>query len=305
MKRFSGYYAALLTPFSKDDSIAEDALGRLVRRNLECGLTGLYVGGSTGESFLQSPEERARVLAVVAEAGGGDGTLVAHVGDTNPAVSFRLAREAERLGYDAVSAVPPFYYGYSGQELREHYRRLAGATELPFLIYNFPALSGVRFSADELADILELPNVVGVKNTCADFHGFERLRRRCPDKTLLHGFDETLLAGLALGADGAIGSTYNVQGKTALALGAAASAGETGRAQTLQYEMNALIDVLLAHGVLRSLKYMLTALDLPMGDCRPPFSPLDAAARASLDRAVDTYLRGSDKPAGGVATAGE
>jgi len=286
-----GFYAALPTPFTADGARThEDALGRLVRRNLDAGLAGLYVGGSTGEAFLMSEEERARVLAVAAEAAAGQGTLIAHVGDPDPELSARLALAAERLGYHAISAVPPFYYRYSFAEIAAHYAWLAGRTGLPFLIYNFPDLSGVRWSAGELAELLALPGVVGVKNTCADLHAFERLRAAAPEKVLLHGFDETLLAGLAMGADGGIGSTYNLQPARILELAAAQAEGRSERARALQAEANGLIDAMLAAGVMPALKYLLELEGLAMGPCRRPFQPLADDARRALDEAATRYL---------------
>lgn len=306
MTAFSGFYAALPTPFSDDGSrVADDRLGRLVAHDLDQGLTGLYVGGSTGECYLLTQAERVRVFEVVAEAAAGRGLRIAQVGDLNPDVSIALARAAARLGYDAVSAVPPFYFPYRFAEIRDHYARLAAATDRPFLVYNFPALTSVRLSAEQLAQLLDLPNVVGVKNTCGDTYAFEQLRRRVPDATLLAGYDESLLPGLALGADGGIGSTYNVQGARAVAMGAAVTAGRMERARAIQGEMNAVIDVLVKHSVFPALKYLLGCLGLPMGPCRPPFRPLDAAARAEIAALADGLAaadRPSDPP---LAEAGE
>ncbi|WP_295811228.1 N-acetylneuraminate lyase [uncultured Nitratireductor sp.] len=291
MTDFSGYYAALLTPFSPDGSaIRDDVLARLVRRNVDAGLTGLYVGGSTGEAFLMCVEERIRLMAVASEAAGRACVLIAHIGDLNPAVSLQLAKQAQNLGYDAVSAVPPFYYGYSFAELKAHYAELAQATALPFVIYNFPALTGVRLSSVQLAELLELPGIVGIKNTCGDHYALEQLRRLSPDRVILNGFDETLLAGMSLGTDGGIGSTYNVQADKVLKLAASFAEGDVEEARRIQAAMNGFIDVITHHGVLPSLKFVLGLQGLEMGDCRPPFLPLSSGAKASLEQAVDKYL---------------
>ncbi len=283
-----GFFAAVPTPFTTDGgSIAAAALGDLVSHNLNAGLTGLYVGGSTGEAFLMSVEERAQLLSLTAEAAGGRAVMIAHVGDPNPSVSGHLACVAADAGYDAISAVPPFYYQYGLHEIEAHYRWLASQTDLPFLIYNFPALSGVRWSADELARLLDIPQVVGIKNTCSDLYAFEQVRRLRPDATLLHGFDETLLAGLTMGADGGIGSTYNLQASRVLALNAALKAGRLQEAHRHQADANALIDALVAAGVLPALKYMLEKAGFAMGPCRAPFQPLSANHRRALDAAMD------------------
>ncbi len=293
MTALNGFFAALPTPFTSDGAAIDEApLAALAVRNLDAGLSGLYVGGSTGEAFLMSVEERETVLRVVMEATDGRGKMIAHVGDPNPRVSARLARFAAEQGYHAISAVPPFYYRYGIDEIAAHYAWLAGQTDLPFVIYNFPDLSGVRWSVADLARLLELPQVVGVKNTCGDLFAFETLRRRVPEKTLLHGFDETLLAGLALGADGGIGSTYNVQPERILALAAAHREGRTEDARALQAEVNELIGAMIAAGVLTSLKYLLTRQGIPMGDCRRPFAPLTDLARRKLDAAAEKHLSG-------------
>lgn len=220
---FAGSHAAPPTPFS-DETVEEDVLPRLAERAAAEGLVGIYVGGSTGEAFLMSEAERVRPLAAAHE-GAASLTTIAHVDDVNPAVSTRLALAAERIGCDAVSAVPPFYYGYGFEELRTHYAALATVTDLPFIVYNFPALSGVRMTPEQIGRLLALPNVVGIKNTCPDHYAMERLRRRAPKAVLLNGFDETLLAGLALGCDGGIGSTYNVQGARMVAIAEAMGEG--------------------------------------------------------------------------------
>ncbi len=296
MTDLGGFFSAIPTPFTNNgEQIATTPLGDLVARNLNAGLKGLYVGGSTGEAFLMTVEEREILLRLVIEAADGRGTMMAHVGDPNPAVSARLARLAAELGYDAISAVPPFYYQYKFDEIAAHYEWLAGQTDLPFVIYNFPGLSGVKWSSDELVRLLELPGIVGVKNTCGDLYALEQLRRRKPDSVLYHGFDETLLGGLSLGADGGIGSTYNLQPRRIQAMAAAHAAGRNEEARQLQSESNELIDAIVAAGVLPSLKYLLTAQGIPMGPCRRPFGNLSAESRKALDIAAELHL--SDKAA--------
>jgi N-acetylneuraminate lyase len=284
VKELNGYFAALPTPFSADgQKVAQKSLGDLAQFNIEANLDGLYVAGSTGEAFLMSVAERETVLATVAEAAGGKTTLIAHVGDPNPAVSAHLAKFAAKCGYDIISAVPPFFYGYCVEEMAVHYGWLSGQTDLPFVIYNFPTLSGVKWSPAQLAELLSLPNVVGVKNTCSDLYAFEQLRRLAPDSTLLHGFDESLLAGLGLGADGGIGSTYNVQASRILALAKAHNEGRNNDARALQSEANALIDRLVAFGIIPSLKFILSQRGIDMGECRKPFGTLTTSQKEMLE----------------------
>lgn len=291
MTEIAGLHAALPTPFTADGAkIAEAAFGDLVRRNIAAGLDGLYVGGSTGESFLLSPAERARSYAIVAEAAAGECTLIAHVGDVNPMVTKELAREAAKLGYHSISAVPPFYFGYSFAELKAFYKELAAETGLPFLIYNIPKLTGVTMTTAQIVELLDLPHVAGVKNTASDYYAFEQMRRAAPGKILLNGFDETLLAGYAMGGDGGIGSTYNIQPDKIIGLRDAFREGDLVGAQALQGEINGLIDALVSAGVFPAIKYILELQGIPVGPCRAPFLPLSAEAKKALEKAADTYL---------------
>lgn len=142
-----GVMAALLTPFNSEQMLDKESLRRLVRFNIEQGIDGLYVGGSTGEAFVQSLSEREQVMEIVAEEAKGKITLIAHVGCVSTAESQQLAMAAARLGFDAVSAVTPFYYPFSFEEHCDHYRAIIDSADgLPMVVYNIPALSGVKLS---------------------------------------------------------------------------------------------------------------------------------------------------------------
>jgi N-acetylneuraminate lyase len=284
MERLSGYLAALPTPFEKGtDRINGEALLQLVERNLSSGLDGLYVGGSTGEAFLMSLSERRELFEKVAIANKNRGVLIAQVGDVNPQMSVELAQCAEKLGYDAISAVAPFYFKYSFEELFDHFKSLSEATNLPFIIYNFPDLVGVKWSTDQLRRLLEIDQIVGVKNTCSDLYAFERLRRAAPSSKLFYGFDETLMSGLQLGADGGIGSTYNIQAQNVKSLAKAFKAGDIAAARSVQTKMNQIIDVLIEVGVTPGIKYLLELEGIEMGACRRPFRPLTDKNKRKLD----------------------
>ena len=139
-----GVMPALLTPFNDQQQLDTQSLRQLVRFNIAQGMDGLYVGGSTGEAFVQSIAERQEVLEIVAEEAKGKITLIAHVGTVSTHESQQLAQAASRFGYDAVSAVTPFYYPFSFEEHCDHYRGIVDSAEgLPMVVYNIPALSGV------------------------------------------------------------------------------------------------------------------------------------------------------------------
>jgi N-acetylneuraminate lyase len=272
-----GVMPALLTPFNQQQQIDTSSLRRLVRFNIEQGVDGLYVGGSTGEAFLQNTQEREEVLEIVAEEAKGKVTLIAHVGGISTHESQTLARAAHRYGFDAVSAVTPFYYPFSFNEHCDHYRAVIDSSGgLPMVVYNIPALSGVKLSLEQIDTLVNLPGVGALKQTSGDLYQMEQIRRAHPDLVLYNGYDEIFASGLVAGADGGIGSTYNVMGWRYLAIKQAVQEGNTQRASQLQGECNKVIDLLIKVGVFRGLKTLLHYMDVvavPL--CRKPFTPVD------------------------------
>ncbi|WES68978.1 N-acetylneuraminate lyase [Superficieibacter sp. HKU1] len=272
-----GVMSALLTPFDAQQQIDKASLRRLVRFNIEQGIDGLYVGGSTGEAFVQSLAEREEVLEIVAEEGKGEITLIAHVGCVSTAESQQLASAAKRYGFDAVSAVTPFYYPFSFDEHCEHYRAIIDSADgLPMVVYNIPALSGVKLTLDQIKTLVTLPGVGALKQTSGDLFQMEQIRRAHPDLVLYNGYDEIFASGLLAGADGGIGSTYNIMGWRYQGIVQALEEGDIAKAQQLQRECNKVIDLLIKVGVFRGLKTVLHYMDVvsvPL--CRKPFAPVE------------------------------
>ena len=142
-KKFKGVFTALLTPLNAEGSVDTAALEQLVEYNLQKGVAGFYVGGSTGEVFLLPPEERRTVYETCAKIAGGKCTLIAHIGDLSTENAIKYAKLCESLGYDAVSSVTPFYYKFSKEELVQYYRDIADAVDLPVLMYYIDVSVGV------------------------------------------------------------------------------------------------------------------------------------------------------------------
>jgi N-acetylneuraminate lyase len=272
-----GVMPALLTPFDRQQQLDTKSLRQLVQFNIAQGVDGLYVGGSTGEAFVQNSAERQEVLEIVADEAKGKITLIAHVGTVSTHESQQLAKAASRAGYHAVSAVTPFYYPFSFEEHCDHYRGIIDAADgLPMVVYNIPALSGVKLSLDQINTLVTLPGVGALKQTSGDLYQMEQIRRAHPDLVLYNGYDEIFASGLLAGADGGIGSTYNIMGWRYQAIVKALKEGDIASAQAIQAKCNAVIDQLIKVGVFRGLKTVLhymDVIDVPL--CRKPFAPVD------------------------------
>lgn len=289
MKKLDGIFTALLTPFDRSDSINERELRRLIDFNLGMGVRGFYVTGSTGEAFMLSTEERMRVMEIVRDA-APNATLIAHVGSVDERVAQKLASHASTLGYDLVSSVAPFYYKFTFPEIRDYYCRVADAANLPMLVYHIPAFSGVNMSTDEMTSFLSDSRFAGIKYTSGDFFTMERVKALHPNKLIYNGYDEMLLSGLSMGADGAIGSTYNFMADKFVRILSLFREHKIDEARAAQNEANRIISILCKVGVMQAEKEILCQLGFDFGTCRHPFGTLTEDAKALIANEIIPYL---------------
>jgi N-acetylneuraminate lyase len=285
-----GVISALITPFKTDGTLNLPMLGPLAELELAQGIHGFYVGGSTGEAFLQSADERKAVLREFARAVNGRAKLIAHVGAIATDEAIGIAHAAADAGYDAVSAIPPFYYDFSPAEVRAHYHALADATPLPLIVYNFPAKSARPLSTADLLALLEHPKIIGVKHTSQNLYQLERLKTARPGAVVYNGFDEMFVGGVTMGADGGIGTTYNFMGRLFVSMYNALHAGKLDEASALQRRANDVIDVLIEVGVFPGTKAILKLQGVDCGPCRRPFGELTGQQLERLADVVRTRL---------------
>ena len=286
-EKFKGIFPALLTPFDEKDRVNTEVLCELVDYNLKKGVTGFYVGGSTAEAFLLREEERLQVMRTVSERAHGKCTLIAHVGCISTAQSIQFAKEAKELGYDAISSVAPFYYKFTFEEIKKFYFDIVNAVDLPMLIYNFPAFSGVTMTVNNIKEFLTDDRFLGVKHTSSDYFAMEQFKTAFPEKMIYNGYDEMFLSGLSMGADGAIGSTFNFMAEKFIRIRELYLQNNMQEALKVQQEANIIIQALCKVGVMQGEKVMLDALGFDFGPARAPFGPLSEAQKEEL---VSTVL---------------
>jgi len=290
-KPLSGMYAALMSAFDDAGDFSPERQQALNAYVLRQGLTGLYVGGSSGESGLLETAALLEQQAVVArDAAGSGATLIAHVGVPALADARKLARNAARLGYHGLSALPPHSYPFSDGEILGYYKGLAAETDLPLIVYEVPIRTGRPLPLDLLVDLLDLPIVAGIKYTSTDMFKLSMLRARRPDSTYFFGFDEVYLSAAALGTDGGIGTTYNILGRLYAALNAAVLANDLPRARALQAVSAEFVTGLLDVGVLPGMKAALRACGI---DCGPTRAPLAARVPGAEQSMADLVARPS------------
>lgn len=291
-KEFKGVYAALLTPYNEDKSVDYDMLVKHIDWLLDRGIDGFYVTGSSAEAFLLSDEERRKILETVVEANSGRATVISHVGAISTDAAVGYAEFAQEVGADAVSAISPFYYKFSKREITDYYKDIMAATDLPMFVYNFPNFSGFCLSEDVVEELKEYGNLAGVKYTSSDFFLMERIKTKNPDLVVWNGFDEMLVCGLSMGADGGIGSTYNCMPNLIRKIYDSYMAGDHAQADRWQKQANYVIEAICKYGVFPSVKTILGFEGLDFGGCRKPFSSMTEEGNKALRQVYEQYIAG-------------
>ncbi|MGX0915602.1 N-acetylneuraminate lyase [Staphylococcus hominis] len=289
-EQLKGLYAALLVPFDENGQVKEEGLKQIAKNAIEVEqLDGLYVNGSSGENFLISKEQKKQIFKVVKEAVGNDVKLIAQVGSLDLNEAIELGKYATNLGYDALSAVTPFYYPFSFEEIKQYYFDIIEATQNKMIIYAIPDLTGVNISINQFEELFDNEKIVGVKYTAPNFFLLERIRKAFPDKLILSGFDEMLVQAVISGVDGAIGSTYNVNGRRARQIYDLAREGKVEEAYKIQHDTNNIIETVLSMGIYPTLKEILKTRGIDGGVPKSPFSPFNEANRKELNQLIETY----------------
>ncbi|VDG96397.1 N-acetylneuraminate lyase [Lysinibacillus sphaericus] len=286
-----GIFTALMCAFDEQGNIHEKGLRQLVRHNIDVSkVDGLYVNGSTGENFLISTEDKKRIFEIVKDEAGDQVKLIAQVGALNIDEAVELAKYATDLGYDSLSAVTPFYYKFDFEEIKDYYNTIINSVDNTMIIYSIPALTGVNMSLEQFGELFENEKIIGVKFTAPDFYLLERLRHAYPEKLIYSGFDEMLLSAAVLNVDGAIGSTFNVNGTRARSIFQLAQEGKIDEAREIQKVTNDLISGILANGLYQTIKEMLKTQGVEAGVCRKPMKQLSAEKVKVAQELASTFL---------------
>lgn len=288
MTNFHGILPALVTPLDAEGNFNARAFEQLLTRVYAADVHGVYLCGSTGEGMLQSAAQRKLITEVAVSNSPSDKQIIVHVGAVTTAEAIELAEHAARTGAHAVSSLPPLVGGNSFAEIKTFYTQLAAASDLPLLLYYFPEVSPAIKSAEQVLELCAIPNVRGLKFTDYDLYTMLRLKQQ--GATVFYGRDEMLTAGLLFGADGGIGSFYNIISRQFMTVWYETLENHHDAAMGTQQQINEFITITLRYPLFPALKTMLGWTGIDCGPCIAPrrerLTEAEAAQlRAELQRA--------------------
>ncbi|MCS1382291.1 N-acetylneuraminate lyase [Lysinibacillus sphaericus] len=299
LEKYKGIIPAFYACYDELGEISESRTKELCNYLYKKGVKGLYVGGSSGECIYHSLEERKATLKYVAHQLKGKLTLIAHVGAPSTRDSVILAKYAEELGYDAVSAIPPIYFKFSESSVYKYWTEIMDATTMPFIIYNIPQTTGFDLSLNLFKKLIENEKVIGVKNSSMPVMDIERFKATAGDNFIVfNGPDEQYVSGRIIGADSGIGGTYAVMPELFLMAEKFVSAGDFANARKIQHDINDIIVALCSlNGSLYStIKEILKQNGVHIGSVRAPLEPVSgddlnkiASIKALIDNAIQKY----------------
>lgn len=286
-QQLTGLVAAAHTPFTADGALNLAAVEKQAAHFLKNNVGVAFIGGSTGESHSLSLDERRRLAQRWLEVARGTRLeVIVHVGSNCLADARELAGQAQQIGARAVSALAPSYFKpRTVNGLIECCALVAaGAPQLPFYFYDIPVLTGVSVSMPEfLAQGREqIPNLAGIKWTNSDLYAYQLCQQVPGEFDLPWGNDEYLLAALALGAAGAVGSTYCFAAPVYHRLLANFASGNLAAARAEQYRSCQIVQTLAGFGYMGAAKATMKMIGVDVGPARLPNTNLTAAQTEQL-----------------------
>lgn len=208
-----GIIPPVVTPFHADESLDLDGLRRQIDFQLDHGVDGIFVLGTTGEFYALAEHEKQAVTAAAVQRCRGRCPVFVGTGAETTGEVIRLTKMAAREGANGVSVITPYFLKPNQAELLDHFRRVAECSSVPVVLYNNPATcGGLSIEPDTVAQLAQHPNIIGIKDSSGDLQNTIELIKRTPrDRfSVLNGRDTLLLAALMFGASGAIPATCNI-----------------------------------------------------------------------------------------------
>ena len=207
---FKGVATALITPFD-ENGINFQEYYKLIDRQIEAGIDGIVVIGTTGEPSTMSDDEKKEIIKNAVDYVDGRCKVIAGTGANNTKDAVALSIYAESVGADAVLCVTPYYNKCTKKGIVLYYQRICESIKLPVIAYNVPARTGVNITPDVMAELIKIPNLMGLKEAIGDFVQIaETAFVMDGEKPFYSGDDETILPFLCLGSSGTISVLSNV-----------------------------------------------------------------------------------------------
>ena len=280
---FTGMATAIVTPMHTDGSIDYEALSRFVEFQIDSGINGLVVMGTTGENATIEPEDQKKVISYTVEKVAGRVPVIAGTGTNNTEHVLHNTRNACQVGADAILVVTPYYNKATQNGLVTHFTAVADESTLPVILYNVPSRTGCNLLPKTVAKLSEHPNIAAIKEATGSLAQMIEIMHLCGDKIDVYsGEDGLTVPMMAMGAKGTISVLSNVAPRQSVAMTDACLRGDYAAAAKMQCDLLPLINALFSEVNPIPAKAATAAMGFGADALRLPLTSMEEQNRAVL-----------------------
>lgn len=288
--KFAGIVPALVTPFDANQEVDEAALVQLIESLIDSGVHGLFVLGTNGEFFALSDAEKVHIARMTVEIAAGRTPVIAGTGAFATRDVIELNKKMSDVGVEALSVITPFFNAVNQSELIKHYEAIGDASDLPVMLYNIPAETGMSIGIPAVATLAQHPQIKGIKDSAGNFDTLiQMIKYRSEDFAVFAGTDSLIYWNLLAGGDGAVAATANAVPEIVMDIWNNFQAGNYEAARAAQEALRPLRDAFALGTMPSVLKKATDLLNVHVGPCRAPTADLDEATVHKLEGLLSVY----------------
>ncbi|AUB56584.1 MULTISPECIES: 4-hydroxy-tetrahydrodipicolinate synthase [Methanobacterium] len=289
--KLEGTTVAMVTPFTREDTVDEEGMRENMNYLLERGVNGLLAAGTTGESATITHHEQKKMMEIMVDEVKGKAAAVAGAGSNSSKEALDLVKYAEDVGADYALVITPYYNKPQQHGLYEHYKMLSESVDIPIIVYNVPSRTGTDIDVETIGRVAQLDNIVAIKEANPDLdkvsqtiHKLKSLGQE--DFLVLSGNDNLTLPMISQGCKGVISVVGNVDPARMSEMVNKALEGDFKGAQDLHYELYDLMKVLFVESNPVPAKEALNMMGRPSGHVRMPLAPLKKESQDELRKVL-------------------
>ena len=290
MALFTGSGVAIVTPFTENNELNCTKLAELVDWHIEQGTDAIIACGTTGESPTLSDEEHRQVIACTIETVNKRVPVIAGSGSNDTAYAVQLSKHAEDMGADGLLCITPYYNKPTQRGLIANFTAIAGAVNIPIVMYNVPGRTGVNLLPETVAKLAEHKNLRAVKEASGDIAQVAEVARLVPDDfSIYSGNDDMIVPLMSLGGKGVISVAANIAPKDTHDMAQAYLDGDVEKARNLQLKMKPMIDSLFCETNPIPVKTAMNLMGFEVGQLRLPMMEMADTNLARLKQELQAY----------------
>ncbi|BDZ71104.1 4-hydroxy-tetrahydrodipicolinate synthase [Methanobacterium petrolearium] len=289
--KLEGTTVAMVTPFTREDTVDEEGMRENMNYLLERGVNGLLAAGTTGESATITHQEQKKMIDILVDEMKGKVACVAGAGSNSSSEALDLVKYAENAGADYALVITPYYNKPQPHGLYEHYKMLTESTEIPIIVYNVPSRTGTDIDVETIGKVAQLDNIVALKEANPDMDKVSQIIHKLDqlgvdDFLVLSGNDNLTLPMISQGCKGVISVVGNVDPTRMSEMVKKALEGDFKGAKDLHYELYDLMKVLFVESNPVPAKTALNMMGRPSGHVRMPLAPLKTENQEKLKKVL-------------------